>query len=145
MKKTWAALIDNMKKEKHEKAKVRRLFEVIRKFILYHTWRKYARQVSFERQLMDKNKIEGAYLLLKRFKNRLKVMDDVVARINVEKANHADFHVLKQSLKKERAESVFDDMKTLFDATVKQFDEKVAYERQHVAQTFDRIVKKQES
>lgn len=112
-------MIDNKVKEKHEKSKVKRLFEVIRKFKLYHTWRKYAKQVSFERQLMDKNKIEGAYLLLKRFKNRLKVMDDVVSKINVDKANHADFHLLKESLKKERAESVFNDMKTLFDATVK--------------------------
>ena len=52
--------------------------QAIRKFILYHSWRKYARQVSYEKQLQHKDKIEGAYLLMKRFKNRLKGFDEVI-------------------------------------------------------------------
>lgn len=47
----------------------------IRRFILYHSWRRYARNVSYANQLMNKDKIDGAYILLKRFKNRLKAFD----------------------------------------------------------------------
>ena len=40
----------------------------IRKYKLYHTFQKYAKNVNYWVQLRDKNKIEGAYLLIKRFK-----------------------------------------------------------------------------
>ena len=50
----------------------------IRRFVLYHSWRKYARNVRYENQLMHKDKIEGAYILLKRFKNRLKGFDQAI-------------------------------------------------------------------
>lgn len=41
-----------------------------------------------------------------------------------------------------RAESVFDDMKVLFDTTVEEFHKKVAFERNHVAQAYEKIIEK---
>jgi len=41
---------------------------------------------------------------------------------------------------KGRADAVFSDMKILFDSTVRQFDEKVAFERGEVAKSYERIV-----
>ena len=38
-------------------------------------------------QLKDKDKIEGAYLLLKRYKNRLKVMDAALQKIDEKKSD----------------------------------------------------------
>lgn len=92
---------------------------------------------------MSKDKIEGAYILLKRFKNRLKGFDSVIKKVSDEKADREDFVRLEQSMAKGRAESVFVDMKILFDSTVKQFDQKVVYERKEVAKAYERIVEKQ--
>ena len=47
---------------------------------------------------MDKSKIEGAYLLLKRFKNRLKTFDTALEKVHELKANKEDFVKLKQSV-----------------------------------------------
>ena len=69
--------------------------------------------------MKHKDKIEGAYLLLKRFKNRLKGMDEVVRSVSKDKADKKDFEKLEKSLAKGRAEAVFNDMKDLFDTTVK--------------------------
>ena len=69
--------------------------------------------------LRDKSKIDGAYLLIKRFKNRLKGLDEVVRRVNSEKADRMDLERLEKSTAKGRAEVVFDDMKQLFECTVK--------------------------
>ena len=46
-------------------------------------------------QIKDKNKIEGAYLLLRRFKNRLKVFDETMKAIHETKANLSDLEDLK--------------------------------------------------
>lgn len=67
--------------------------------------------------MKDKNKIEGAYLLLRRFKNRLKGLDEVIQNISKDKASHTDFDNLKKSLDGGRAQSVFDDMKVLLEST----------------------------
>ena len=40
-----------------------------------------------ETYIKDKSKIEGAYLLLKRFKNRLKNYDTALAKLNETKVN----------------------------------------------------------
>ena len=61
--------------------------------------------------MRDKNKIDGAYLLVKRFKNRLKCLDEVVRKVNEEKADKKAVQELKSSLAKGRAEAVFQDMK----------------------------------
>ena len=53
--------------------------------------------------------------------------------------------MLQRSLAKGRAESVFNDMKLLFDTTVAEFDKKVVYERNQVAQCYERILEKQKN
>ena len=58
------------------------MIEKFSKYQLYHAWRHYARKANWETQLQEQNKIEGAYLLLKRIKNRLKLMDDALALMN---------------------------------------------------------------
>ena len=47
---------------------------------------------------MDRSKIEGAYLLLKRFKNRLKTFDTALNKVHDLKADKKDFTELQQSL-----------------------------------------------
>ena len=69
--------------------------------------------------LKNKDKIEGAYLILKRFKNRLKGIDEVVKKVDQEKVNRTEFKKLEASMDQNRAINMFDDMKTLFDTTVK--------------------------
>ena len=69
--------------------------------------------------LKDKSKIDGAYLLIKRFKNRLKGLDEVVRRVNSEKANRIDLERLEKVTARGRAEVVFEDMTQLFESTVK--------------------------
>ena len=113
--------------------------------MLYHAFRRYAKQVSYEKQLKDKDKIDGAYLLIKRLKNRLKGLDEVIKKISAEKASLELFEKLKQSVTKERAMSIFNDMKQLFDTTVQQFDKKVAFERHQVAKSYESILEKQRS
>ena len=96
---------------KRDKAKVRRCTVIFRKFKLYHSWRRYAQNVNFANKLRDKAKIDGAYLLIKRLKNRLKGLDEVVHKVSNDKINHTDFELFKKSMSKHRADSVFDDMK----------------------------------
>ena len=60
--------------------------------------RHWKRQASLESQIKDKSKIEGAYLLLRRFKNRLKMLDEIVRVIHEKKVEVRDFEVLKASL-----------------------------------------------
>ena len=62
--------------------------------MLYHAFRRYAKKVSYEKQLKDKGKIDGAYLLIKRFKNRLKCLDEVIKKISAEKASLDQFEKL---------------------------------------------------
>ena len=97
-----------------------------RKYQTYHLMRRFHRQACWEAQLMDKSKIEGAYLLLKRFKNRLKTFDSALSKVHTMKVDKKDFETLKVSLDKDRAASIFNDMKLLFDTTIGQFDEKCA-------------------
>ena len=70
---------------------------------------------------MDKGKIEGAYLLLKRFKNRLKTFDSALEKVHIQKADKKDFLALKVSLDKDRAASIFNDMNNKVNAYCKQF------------------------
>ena len=117
----WQALIDYRNEKTREKQKIHRLQDILRRYKLYHVWRKYARQTNFETQLMSKGKIDGAYILLKRFKNRLKGIDQVVSQIERDKLSSAEFQTFYQSMKKGRAEEVFKDMQELLDCTMKQF------------------------
>ena len=90
--------------------------------------------------MKDKSKIEGAYLLLKRFKNRLKTLDIALENMNNKKTDKRDFEIFQNSLAKDRAQAIFDDMKMLFDATVLKFDEKIEYERNQIKRSYEKIV-----
>ena len=46
-----------------------------RKFHLFHTFKKMHLQTNMLANVRDREKIDGAYLLLKRFRNRLKAFD----------------------------------------------------------------------
>ena len=50
-------------------------------------------------QLKDKSKIEGAYLLLKRYKNRLKNYDTALEQINNVKADKNALEMLEAQTK----------------------------------------------
>ena len=99
------------------KQKIQRLIVIYRRIKLYRIFRKYATQSLHQRQLQDKSKIEGAYLLLKRYKNRLKNYDAALERITSLKADKSSLEKLEEQTKPERAVSVFNDMKILFDST----------------------------
>ena len=118
-RRAFQALIDNREANKYEKGKVKRCLNVLRKYVLYHAFRRYAKNINLEAVLKDKSKIDGAYLLIKRFKNRLKGLDEVVRRVNSEKANRIDLERLEKVTARGRAEVVFEDMTQLFESTVK--------------------------
>ena len=65
--------------------------------------------------------MEGAYLLIEELKKSLKMFDKALERIYKEKASREDIENLKQSIDEHRAKSIFNDMKELFDSTMKDF------------------------
>ena len=77
----FKTLLDQVAQTKYSKGKGRRMFKHFLKFQIYHAFRRYHKQVSWEIAIKDKSKIEGAYLLLKRFKNRLKNYDIALERV----------------------------------------------------------------
>ena len=92
---------------------------------------------------MNKDKIEGAYVLMKRFKNRLKGLDEVIRQISEDKVSQAELKAVTVNVSNANVRSMFNDMKHLFDTTVEQFDKKVAFERQKVAKSYESILEKQ--
>ena len=54
----------------------------LRKYHIFHEFRKMHLKTSSIALIRDKNKIEGAYLLMKRFKNRLKAFDGAMQVLN---------------------------------------------------------------
>ena len=107
--------------------------------------RRWKRNGSYEAQIKDKSKIEGAYLILRRLKNRLKAFDHIVKIIHETKADKKDFLVLKKSVEPVRTEMIMNDMKLLFDSTVKQFDKRLRAEKSQLTVTYDRIIEKQKN
>ena len=59
-------------------------------------------------------------------------MDGALEKINEKKAEQTTVDELYIHLDKRRAESVFNDMKILFDTTVKQFDDKMVHQRNNI-------------
>ena len=99
--------------------------QVLRKFHTFWFFHKYRRIVHWEVAIKEKDSIQGAYLLLRRFKNRLKNFDNVVAQIQDSKVGIVEFEDLKRSLEKQRAMTIFEDMKLLFDTTVSDFSNRI--------------------
>ena len=75
----------------------------------------------------DKDKIDGAFLLLKRFKNRLKAFDGALHAMDKTKVNISEFTQLQVSIDLARSQTIFDDMKRLFDSTSANFEDKIAF------------------
>lgn len=73
-------------------------------------------------EIRDKDKINGAFLLMKRFKNRLKAFDEAMQALNRQKVNITDFEKLSASLDFSRAETIFKDMVSLLDSNSRAFE-----------------------
>ena len=50
-----------------------------------------------------------------------------------------DYNNLKRSLEKQRAMTIFEDMKLLFDTTVKELNGKIGGEREHFNKIIDKL------
>ena len=119
------------------------MVKVFNRYQTHHAFRRFARQSRWEILIEEKSKIDGAYLLLKRFKNRLKICDSALEKVASQKADRTELQALSLSVDKERAMRVFNDMKLLFDTTVKQFDTKLLHERKKIQQAYEKIVQDQ--
>jgi hypothetical protein len=60
---------------------------IFRKYQTHHGFLKFKKQANWETDLMDRGRIDGAYLLLKRFKGRLKLFDRALEKIYEDKAS----------------------------------------------------------
>ena len=92
---------------------------------LYHAFRKYHRQVNFEIALKDKSKIDGAYLLLKRYKNRLKNFDFALQKMENKKAEKSEIQNMLKLIDEHKGTTIFNDMKMLMDTSMQQIEERV--------------------
>ena len=88
--------------------------------------------------IYEKDRIQGAYLLLKRYKNRLKNFDQAIHNINKSKVDLTEFNELKVSLDHERYLTYAKDMQKLFDSTID--DMKVS--RQLDRSNLERLIQK---
>ena len=122
---------------------MRRLVRIYKRILLYSRFKRYASQVLYEVQLRDKSKIDGAYLLLKRYKNRLKKFDSALERIYEIKADKSQVEIIAEETKPERAISVFEDMKMLLDATTKQFEERLQREMKKIQNQYGKLLQEQ--
>ena len=132
----WKVLKHNRHGTFKRNKKLSRMMHIMRKYHIYHFFKKYSRIINIEREIREKGNIEGAYLLLKRYKNRLKIFDQALSLLSKNKVSVTEFNELKESVDKNRAVILFKDMQILFDTTVKRFYEDIKRERE----TFKRLV-----
>ena len=59
-----------------------RAMNIFRKHHTFWHFHKFRRIINIEIQIKEKSGIQGAYMLLKRFKNRLKVFDQTLSEID---------------------------------------------------------------
>lgn len=90
--------------------KISRMMFTLRKFHTFWQFHKYRRIVHWEVQMKSKDSIQGAYLLLKRYKNRLKAFDQTLLAMNENKVEKTEFNALKMSVDKEQAKNIYRDM-----------------------------------
>ena len=91
-------------------------------------------------QIRDKDKINGAFLLLKRFKNRLKAFDTALHALDKQKVNMSEFMNLQTSLDLARSQTIFEDMKRLFDTASQNFENKLQREQLQTTSLFERLL-----
>ena len=79
---------------------------------------------------MDRGRIDGAYLLLKRFKARLKLFDKALERLYEDKSSKVELQELTRSLDPNRTEVIFKDMKKCFETSLAQALQRLDHHRQ---------------
>ena len=75
------ALRRNVEFARSRTRKLQRCMVTLRKYHTFFFFHKYRRIVHWEVAIKEKDRIQGAYLLLRRFKNRLKNFDQVIGTI----------------------------------------------------------------
>ena len=125
----WNLLSSNVVSNKRKRKQINRAGYIFRKFHIYQYFQKYRRNVNLEIQIREKSNIQGAYLLLKRYKNRLKAFDEALCKMNLSKVDLADFNALKMSVKQERTITVYEDMQKLLDSKMNQIDQTIQRDR----------------
>ena len=122
---------------------------IFRKHHTFWFFHKYRRIINVELQIKEKYGIQGAYMLLKRFKDRLKVFDQTISEINKSKVNLTEFRQLESSIDIAHASKLFNDMKVLYDFSMKEIKAKMGHDRDEFSlkllniqrQTFDAFKK----
>jgi hypothetical protein len=71
------------------------MIRLFRKYHLAQNFRDYKAKVLWEMTVKDKSKIDGAYLLIKRFKSQLKQFYSALETIFKSRANRDDLEALK--------------------------------------------------
>lgn len=113
--KAWFTFRKNRDDNFKNRDRVRKLLRIFRKYQTFHAFVKFCKKTNWELMLKDRSRIDGAYLLLKRFKGRLKLFDQALEKLHDDKASKDDLDTLALSLDKHRATSLFNDMKQLYD------------------------------
>eukprot|EP00347_Sterkiella_histriomuscorum_P005895 403354866 len=88
----------------------------------------------------DHGRIEGAYILIDEMKGQLKRFDRAMERMYREKSDREDFEKLKLSVDANRAKTLFNDMKELFDSSIIQFKESLEIEKQKMREAFQFMI-----
>ena len=70
------------------------MLTTFRKYQTFHSFKKFIKLSSWEKQLQDQGRIDGAYLIIKRFKNRLKQFDQALEKLYENKASKEEFEKL---------------------------------------------------
>ena len=122
MRKAWTALRASLDIRAAEEKKIKKMVDKFKKFHIGQAFKRYRQQAMWEVQLREKDKIEGAYLLLKRFKNRLKNMDSALEKLNEKKSDRSELAILSESVDSNKTVSIFNDMKVLLDTTVQNME-----------------------
>ena len=137
-KKMFQLLQRHVQIVKGDEKKLIKVMNIFRKFHTYHQWYKYRRQVSWLVQLKQKDSIQGAFMLLQRYKNRLKGFDAALNTINASKVDQNEYDAFKTSLEKERSSTIFRDMQLLVDSQSASLQAQMKRDKNE----FERIVHK---
>ena len=113
---SWKKYLYDVKKKR---SIIKKAMTVFWKFHTSSTFKKFKETIRKEKLVKEKNKIDGAYILIEELKRQLKMFDKALERIYKEKAGREDIEMLKKSIDEHRAKSIFNDMKELFDTTIK--------------------------
>ena len=134
--------VHSIRSKKHDRS-LNMLLHHFRKYQLFHAFRKMNLQTNRVAEIRDKSKIDGAYLILRRLKDRLKAFDVALQALNKAKVNISDFKRLETSLDMARAEIIFEDMKRLFDTASVNFEARITKESEKTTALFQKLLGQQ--